>query len=741
MGSDMDNSSVVKGKSMTNTIGVRKRIGKIRQKRNVGKSPIPSTSGGVDDDNVTSRQKAECWEHFTIYYTKEGKKRSKCNYCGTTYSCAVGSGSGTSNMNLHLNKKCQAYRAAQIDPTQKNLMMQTTMDGYGVTGSVNTYSFNKDECRRALAEMIIIDELPFRFVENRGFRRFCSLLCPTFEVPSRRTIVRDLYKLYIDEKAILKKRLRESKVRVSLTTDTWTSIQNINYMVVTAHFIDSDWQLQKRILSFTQIGDHKGDSIGRSIENILLEWGIERVFTITVDNATANTTAVQYLIRKLNSWHVDGTVLGGRFLHVRCCAHILNLIVNDGLRDMDHSVLSIRNAVKYVKSSPSRLEKFKKCVAHEKIEDKGLVVLDVPTRWNSTYLMLFSAVKFRKAFERLEEEDGHYMTYFCENENGKQRVGPPSAVHWDNAKVFIRFLETFYDITLDFSASLHVTSNAYVVGWSTILNQLRSLSVDNDQLVIAMATSMQQKFDKYWGSLDKTNNLLIIACLLDPRYKLGYILFRFQHFYGAEIGRSMTTRVRQLLEELYIFYRSSNSNVDASRAILSCGGGGECPVSEQPIQVDKYKVREAKLWENYQQELHVAVEKTELELYLLENCEPANTKFDILSWWKNSCTKYPILSCIAKDVFAMQVSTVASESAFSTSGRILDPFRSSLTPKLVEGLICSQNWLQATFPISEPETLVLDVHAQKEDNCVQNEELYEAVQNGEFDNYLVLFIF
>ncbi|KAL5736201.1 hypothetical protein ACOSQ2_030989 [Xanthoceras sorbifolium] len=74
MGSDMDNSSVVKGKSMTNTIGVRKRIGKIRQKRNVGKSPIPSPSGGVDDDNVTSRQKAECWEHFTIYYTKEGKK-------------------------------------------------------------------------------------------------------------------------------------------------------------------------------------------------------------------------------------------------------------------------------------------------------------------------------------------------------------------------------------------------------------------------------------------------------------------------------------------------------------------------------------------------------------------------------------------------------------------------------------------------------------------------------------------
>ncbi|KAL5786985.1 hypothetical protein ACOSP7_003934 [Xanthoceras sorbifolium] len=692
LGSDMENSSVAKGKSKTNRIDVRKKIGK---KRNVGKLPIPPPSGGVDDDN----------KHFSIYYTKEGKKRSRCTYCGTTYSYLT---SSTSNMNLHLNENCQAFHAAQIDPTQKTLMRQPTMDDYSATGSVSTYAFDKEECRRALAEMIIIDELPFRFVENRGFRRLCSLLCPTFEVPSRIPIVRDLYRLYINEKVILKKWLKESKVGVSLTTDTWTSIQNINYMVVTAHFIDSDWQLQKRILSFTQIGDHRGDSIGR-------------VFTITVDNATANTTAVQYLIRKLNSWHVDGTVLGGRFLHVRCCAHILNLIVNDGLKDLDHSVLSIRNAVKYVKSSHSRLEKFKKCVAHEKIEDKGFVVLDVPTRWNSTYLMLSSAVKLRKAFERLEEEDGHYMTYFCESESGKQRVGPPSSVHWDNAKVFIRFLETFYDITLDFSASLHVTSNAYVVGWSTILNQLQYLSVDNDQLVIAMATSMQQKFDKYWGSLDKTNNLLIIACLLDPRYKLGYILFRFQHFYGAEIGRYMTTRVRQLLEELYMFYRSSNSNMEASSAILSCGGVDKCTMSEQPIQVDKYKVREAKLWENYQQGLHVAVEKTELELHLLDNCEPANTKFDILSWWKNSCTKYPILSCIAKDVFAIQVSTVASESAFSTSGRILNPFRT-------------------TYPISKPETLVLELHAQKEDNCVQNEELYEAIQKGEFDNYLVLFI-
>jgi hypothetical protein len=45
-------------------------------------------------------------------------------------------------------------------------------------------------------------------------------------------------------------------------------------------------------------------------------------------------------------------------------------------------------------------------------------------------------------------------------------------------------------------------------------------------------------------------------------------------------------------------------------------------------------------------------------------------------------------------VLAIPISTVASESAFSTGGRILDDFRSSLTPFMIEALVCSQDWLR-----------------------------------------------
>ncbi|KAF1897135.1 hypothetical protein Lal_00034837 [Lupinus albus] len=48
---------------------------------------------------------------------------------------------------------------------------------------------------------------------------------------------------------------------------------------------------------------------------------------------------------------------------------------------------------------------------------------------------------------------------------------------------------------------------------------------------------------------------------------------------------------------------------------------------------------------------------------------------------------------IAKDLLAIPISIVASESAFNTSGRFLTPHRSRLQPHTLEALICLQNWL------------------------------------------------
>ncbi|CAK8568596.1 unnamed protein product [Lathyrus sativus] len=94
---------------------------------------------------------------------------------------------------------------------------------------------------------------------------------------------------------------------------------------------------------------------------------------------------------------------------MRCCAHILNLVVNDGIKEQDSSVESIRNVVRYVRSSPQRFKRFKGCVDEEMINSQSLVCLDVSTRWNSTYLMLERAERFEKAFGKLYGRESDFQ--------------------------------------------------------------------------------------------------------------------------------------------------------------------------------------------------------------------------------------------------------------------------------------------------------------------------------------------
>ena len=95
--------------------------------------------------------------------------------------------------------------------------------------------------------------------------------------------------------------------------------------------------------------------------------------------------------------------------------------------------------MRYVKSSPNRFEKFKACVEKEKIQSKSLLCLDVSTMWNSTYLMLESALKFVAAFERMEEDDEHFLRYFEGPSNGLPRF-----LDWEIVRLFTKFIGMFY---------------------------------------------------------------------------------------------------------------------------------------------------------------------------------------------------------------------------------------------------------------------------------------------------------
>ncbi|KAM0870723.1 hypothetical protein ACQ4PT_039831 [Festuca glaucescens] len=112
--------------------------------------------------------------------------------------------------------------------------------------------------------------------------------------------------------------------------------------------------------------------------------------------------------------------------------------------------------------------------------------------------------------------------------------------------------------------------------------------------------------------------------------------------------------------------------------------------------------------------LELVVNKSELDKYLAEDCEDPYQKLDVLAWWKLNASRFPIVARLAHDVLAIPISTVASESAFGTSGRILDDFRTSLTPFMLESIVCTQDWLRRSTPINVEENYEELVNLEKE---------------------------
>ena len=645
----------------------RRRKGEEENVEEKGKNVVPP-----EKKQRVGRKTSSVWDHYTMLPDCDPKKpRAACNYCGANYAADTKM-NGTSTLWAHVERKCK--KCPFSDWVEQGKKKQSTMDRFAKISTPNSeggvlLKFNPNDVRKAIAEYITVDELSFRHVEGKGFQKFVHFFCPTYQFPSRFTVARDIYNAFVDQKKDLKSILM--KYRVSLTTDCWTSIQNISYLCLTAHWIDDNWKLQKRIINFIQVPSHKGDMVGKELINCLNEWGISSVFAVTVDNASSNDVALRKLKGDLLEKH-NVLPLNGEIFHMRCSAHILNLIVTDGLKEMNDAISSIRNAVRYVRSSPARLKRFKESCKDSNIESKALLCLDVVTRWNSTYLMLGAAIKFKKAFENLEA-DANYTKYFDE----EKMDGPPTNLDWEKAVIFVEFLKSFYILTNRFSGSLYVTSNLFLPDIFKIQNRLIKMADNPDTLLGAMAVSMKRKYDKYWGRTEKLNMLTFIANIVDPRYKLEIVNRGFKILYTSSEAEKMIKLVKTNLSQLYAFYKQqqqSSSQLQSSS-------------QSQPSQPSQ-----AELDEEDEFQLADDIEEDDLEYYLNDRREKQDAAFDILQWWKSNGFKYPIVARMAKDVLAVQMSTVASESAFSTGGRILDSFRSSLSPRMVEALICSKNW-------------------------------------------------
>lgn len=245
---------------------------------------------------------------------------------------------------------------------------------------------------------------------SEGFRALHHYLNNKVQTISRNTYKADVIKSYAREKERIKCMLLSAPGRICFTSDLWTFIVTDGYLSLTTHFIDNDWNLQKKILNFSIIPPpHTGVNLCEKIYSLFLDWGIEKkFFTMTLDNASSNACFINLLIFQLNVRKL--LICNGDYVHIRCCAYILNLVVQDGLKVIPGGIDKIRDSIKYLKASDPRKLKFRECVKNMEIAAKKGLKQDVSTRWNSTFLMLDSAIYYRHAFKHMALVDTNFAS-------------------------------------------------------------------------------------------------------------------------------------------------------------------------------------------------------------------------------------------------------------------------------------------------------------------------------------------
>ncbi|KAM0828468.1 hypothetical protein ACQ4PT_067530 [Festuca glaucescens] len=329
---------------------------------------VSESSGTGDDVDVPSAtphgRRSKVWEHFEQDLVIVGDvPKAVCKYCAMKLTCTRRS--GTSSLLNHISESCRLVEAEVRVKFLRSLKKKPSDVGF---------VFDPKKSRQLMTKFCIHAEVAFRKFDDPCFEEWMDSMQPTFKVVGHHTVRNDCILTHDEMKDQLKLELQSLDSRICLTSDMWTSVQKLGYMCVTAHYIDANFILKKKIISFKDVKyPHTKD------------WGIKHeLFTITLDNAANNTGAVKNFLETQD----HGLMFDGTDFHIKCCAHILNIIVQDGMTHIHHSIEKIRDLFRHINSSGGRIQALNTLATNKGLPQKACLTLDIPNRWNFTFHML-----------------------------------------------------------------------------------------------------------------------------------------------------------------------------------------------------------------------------------------------------------------------------------------------------------------------------------------------------------------
>jgi hypothetical protein len=194
---------------------------------------------------------------------------------------------------------------------------------------------------------------------------------------------------------------------VALTLDIWSDNVKEDYISVVCHYVNADWELQKRVIGLRLIElRNTGENIAKRIDVVVEEFClVDKIFFVILDNASSNSKTmdtltplfVGYLGPDPSPESQDPNRGNYTLMHQRYACHIINLIVKSGMKRLKPFLEDFRTANNFLNAYNSRIATFKEYCKARGVRPRKFG-LDMDVRWNSTYLMLKHLVPYKTVF-------------------------------------------------------------------------------------------------------------------------------------------------------------------------------------------------------------------------------------------------------------------------------------------------------------------------------------------------------
>jgi len=575
----------------------------------------------------------QVWNHFITIEEKLFCVHCRNENVENRIQCGYSLKSSTGNLAKHL------YRKHNIDI--QNI-------------SVNDENETSEQCQEAitlqLIKHIVVSKSPFNIVENQTFIDLCKVLNKDYIVPSRRTIIRSIESEYDILEVKMKHIFTNPHIKLALTCDGWSSRKFKGYFVITAHWIDDEWELKSIILDFKYFPPpHNCTNTANLIMGVVNKYNIsQKIISVTTDNGSEMKPALEF-VRTALITHFNADIHPE--WHVRCTCHIINLMVKDLTASIRDEIEKVREVIKYIRMRPEARELFK--VTQESTIINGVIYdiphLDVDTRWNSTFVMLNQAFKLKNIFETMKNK------YDIDQYHISSEV-------WEKINCYVTFLEVAKQFTEMASGSNYVTGSLSPIIYDMLKNHCEdTISKTNDPGFIFAINAMLIKLQKYEFTL--CGYLPKLALVIDPRIPSN-----------NPLKVEMKDTLKMIIRDKYSYKPSTNINIapssstsNVSKTISSYNylKSGSTIVPSDGDEVDEFYI---------------------FTTFVESHINP-------LLWWKDiGASRFPNIAKLAKHTCMIMGSSVPSESAFSDSGDIVTPERSSLTDTNIESLMKLRSW-------------------------------------------------